>query len=85
MDVVEYAPAAIKEVVGLLQEKELRLRFPLEELDVLLEPEPDLDLETVDDQKPIERQENKTPDSNSSQESEDDLSDDFQSYLPLES
>lgn len=39
MDVVEYVPAILKEVAGLLAEKELRLRFPLEELDVLLEPE----------------------------------------------
>lgn len=42
MDAVEYVPALIKEAVGLMCEKELRLRFPLEELGVLLEPEEDL-------------------------------------------
>ena len=44
MDVVEYVPGSLKEVVGLMQEKELRMRFPLEELDVLLEPEEDVEI-----------------------------------------
>ncbi len=39
MDAVEQVPVTLKEVAGLIAEKELRLRFPLEELDVLLEPE----------------------------------------------
>ena len=41
MDVVRYVPNMVKEVTGILLEKDLRLRFPPEELDVLLEPEPD--------------------------------------------
>ena len=39
MDVVEYFPPSIREVAKLMTEKDLRLRVPLEELDVLLETE----------------------------------------------
>lgn len=39
MDIVEYVPASIREVTKLMAEKDLRLRVPLEELDVLLETE----------------------------------------------
>ena len=39
MDIVEYVPASIREVAKLMAEKDLRLRVPLEELDVLLETE----------------------------------------------
>ena len=48
MDIIKYVPGTLKEVVSLLQEKELRLRFPLEELDVLLEPELDADDEMTE-------------------------------------
>lgn len=45
MDTISYVPSSLKEVVGLLLEKELRLRFPVEELDLLLEPETEEDYE----------------------------------------
>ncbi|XP_057380946.1 nuclear exosome regulator NRDE2-like [Daphnia carinata] len=39
MDIMEYAPSSLKEVTKLMTEKDLRLRFPLEELELLLETE----------------------------------------------
>lgn len=36
MDLVRYCPEDVEEVVELLASKELRLRTPLEEVDVLL-------------------------------------------------
>ncbi len=38
LDVVQYEPDLLKEVVDLMTEKKLRVRLPLEELDVLCEP-----------------------------------------------
>lgn len=37
MDAVEYFPDEMQEVVDLMTEKELRVRLPLEELELLLE------------------------------------------------
>lgn len=37
MDAVEYFPDEIQEILDLMTEKELRVRLPLEELDLLLE------------------------------------------------
>ena len=37
MDAVEYFPNEMQEVVDLMTEKELRVRLPLEELELLLE------------------------------------------------
>lgn len=41
MDVVGYVPGSLKEVVNLITEKDIRLRFPIEELRILLEEEKD--------------------------------------------
>lgn len=37
MDAVEYFPDEMQEVLDLMTEKELRVRLPVEELDLLLE------------------------------------------------
>lgn len=37
MDAVEYFPDEMQEVMDLMTEKELRVRLPLEELELLLE------------------------------------------------
>lgn len=37
MDAIEYFPDEMQEVVDLMTEKELRVRLPLEELELLLE------------------------------------------------
>ncbi|XP_045026385.1 nuclear exosome regulator NRDE2 [Daphnia magna] len=39
MDIIQYEPSSLKEVTNLMTEKDLRLRFPLEELELLLETE----------------------------------------------
>jgi len=78
MDVIEYAPGSLKEVIGLLQEKELRLRFPLEELDVLLEPEPDIDADNEVREVPMQVEEEEKLSDNSSDDSSDDFSEEFE-------
>jgi hypothetical protein len=45
MDAIAYVPSSFKEIVRLLLEKELRLRFPVEELDLLMEEEAEDDSE----------------------------------------
>lgn len=39
MDIIEYVPTSLKEVTNLMKEKDLRVRLPVEELNVLLEIE----------------------------------------------
>jgi len=79
MDAIEYVPGCLKEVVGLLQEKELRVRFLLEELDVLLEPEPDADVEEIEVTTPPESQPKESLIQESSDDSSDgDFSDEFE-------
>lgn len=39
MDVVQYIPTFLKEAISLMMEKDIRLRFPIEELRILLEEE----------------------------------------------
>jgi len=82
MDVVDCVPTLVKEVAALLQEKDLRLRFPLEELDVLLEPEPDLEqagaatnINLVEDQDLTD--DDKGAVQSSDDEAEDNLSEDY--------
>ena len=83
MDVVDYVPSLVKEVAGLLLEKDLRLRFPLEELDVLLEPEPDLEVagtsetENMDADEAVEEQGNDA-EGRGSDGSDDNLSEDYE-------
>ena len=47
MDLIGYLPSSLKEVTSLITEKDLRLRFPLEELQVLLEAEKEEDLDEL--------------------------------------
>ena len=83
MDVVDYVPSLVKEVAGLLLEKDLRLRFPLEELDVLLEPEPDLEVagtsetENMDADEAVVEQGNDA-EGRGSDGSDDNLSEDYE-------
>lgn len=47
MDVVEYIPTFLKEAISLMMEKDIRLRFPIEELRILLEEEKEEGLDTM--------------------------------------
>ncbi len=84
MDIIGYLPPSIKEVTSLMIEKDLRLRFPLEELQVLLEAEKEEDLEelppgpTVEDAVTSVEEYTEVKSSQASEESEDNFSDDFQ-------
>lgn len=83
MDIIGYLPPSIKEVTSLMIEKDLRLRFPLEELQVLLEAEKEEDLEELPPGPTVEDavtslEESTEVKSQASEESEDNFSDDFQ-------
>ena len=76
LDIVEFVPAAIKEVAKLMAEKDLRLRVPVEELDVLLEIEKEEDINELDQDPDIKDVPCPEENIQSRCESEDEFSDD---------
>ena len=73
MDAIAYVPSSLKEIVRLLIEKELRNRFPMEELDLLLEEEEADDDSEVDhgSNSPINSDQNLDVTSNRTSDDED--------------